>query len=834
MEPTSDSFCEVCGDTGGATRLVLCENVDAGCLGGVHLYCCVPLRSEPPSEAWYCSECQAVRKEAAAARMRAHKEREAARQQRRLELQQQRAEHKRKRQEEQETARRARQRQEEEQRRAAREAAQAPLSKALPTAGTGLPAVLRQSSGVAAVIAAASGRAAPGAPPAAGRPAAAAAPGAAARAAAGPGGAVASKDTLSFLFSSLSKEDARQQQQKEQERQRMASMLQGDERRMQGSKAEHEKLWRELAARYNLPACQAAGHCWSGTLALPVPVQDGGSFAASLTCFALPGNPQCHEAADQSLRPLAEAAAASQPLPWQFKSCKDDLGLLRPGDAWEQASMLLQVQAEPASQEARQWSSLWDYLRKSSQALAVPLPAPAAASAGGGSTDAGSAERPYLYLIPNEYEQAQKTMFGLLGLPLPEPEHPRPCSARQASGSIMRSHRPEEGDAQPLTDIRGDRSAFDRIDRSALELSKGSHYTTPTRQEAGTVRPARTPVFKSFEGQASAEADARAGPLADLHIALWGFGRSDPGIMDVLRQLRSLGAATYISVQLVNLLVVHPSLVKNNSLEAADVARDVPLGLAHLLATTDVHAYLDGRAAILNCLVGRQRLLQGGQWYAPEFSPIFPGGITAVLDYPMLATMPPDQLGQILAAMEALAAGSPDPTWIWNVAAAPADLAALQAAADRGQAPAADNWQRWQASGTARTLSAHETQLPQGAPPVSPVVQYAANVARQHMYDCRVVFLCSNDPDTQAQAEERHTILCGGVPELLHLLQEHQRRQPQQRQEWEEQQQQQRLRQQQQQQHSMLRPPEQPPPLLQKQLRRPPADFVPQPQQLPP
>jgi hypothetical protein len=752
---------------------------------------------------------------------------------------------------------------------------------------------------------------------------------------------VASKDTLSFLFSSLSKEDARQQQQKEQERQRMASMLQGDERRMQGSKAEHEKLWRELAARYNLPACQAAGHCWSGTLALPVPVQDGGSFAASLTCFALPGNPQCHEAADQSLRPLAEAAAASQPLPWQFKSCKDDLGLLRPGDAWEQASMLLQVQAEPASQEARQWSSLWDYLRKSSQALAVPLPAPAAASAGGGSTDAGSAERPYLYLIPNEYEQAQKTMFGLLGLPLPEPEHPRPCSARQASGSIMRGHRPEEGDAQPLTgvagpeaaavvaaaadtaaaagdghnkpavaaeqqaapdgdaaqaeapaapeplgeaaaeeseeegeltptaaaataaasreggagasalapmaaaaaaqrpvltwaDIRGDRSAFDRIDRSALELSKGSHYTTPTRQEAGTVRPARTPVFKSFEGQASAEADARAGPLADLHIALWGFGRSDPGIMDVLRQLRSLGAATYISVQLVNLLVVHPSLVKNNSLEAADVARDVPLGLAHLLATTDVHAYLDGRAAILNCLVGRQRLLQGGQWYAPEFSPIFPGGITAVLDYPMLATMPPDQLGQILAAMEALAAGSPDPTWIWNVAAAPADLAALQAAADRGQAPAADNWQRWQASGTARTLSAHETQLPQGAPPVSPVVQYAANVARQHMYDCRVVFLCSNDPDTQAQAEERHTILCGGVPELLHLLQEHQRRQPQQRQEWEEQQQQQRLRQQQQQQHSMLRPPEQPPPLLQKQLRRPPADFVPQPQQLPP
>ena len=86
---------QVCGDTGGATRLVLCENVDAGCLGGVHLYCCVPLRSEPPSEAWYCSECQVARKEAAAARLPAYREREAARQQRRVERQQQKAQHKR-------------------------------------------------------------------------------------------------------------------------------------------------------------------------------------------------------------------------------------------------------------------------------------------------------------------------------------------------------------------------------------------------------------------------------------------------------------------------------------------------------------------------------------------------------------------------------------------------------------------------------------------------------------------------------------------------------------------------------------------------------------------
>ena len=229
---------QVCGDTGGATRLVLCENVDAGCLGGVHLYCCVPLRSEPPSEAWYCSECQAARKEAAAVRLRAYREREAARQQRRVERQQQKAQHKRKRQEEREAERRARRRQEEEQRRAA--SAAAPVRpKALPNSVTGLPAVPRQSSGVAAVIAAASGRAAPGGPPAAGKPPIAAASGTAARAAAGPGGALASKDTLSFLFSSLSKEDARQKEQEDRERQRMANMLLGDARRMQGSQAEH-------------------------------------------------------------------------------------------------------------------------------------------------------------------------------------------------------------------------------------------------------------------------------------------------------------------------------------------------------------------------------------------------------------------------------------------------------------------------------------------------------------------------------------------------------------------------------------------------------------------
>lgn len=35
---------------------------------------------------------------------------------------------------------------------------------------------------------------------------------------------------------------------------------------------------------------------------------------------------------------------------------------------------------------------------------------------------------------------------------------------------------------------------------------------------------------------------------------------------------------------------------------------------------------------------------------------------------------------------------------------------------------------------------------PAGGPPVSLAVQHAANIARQRMHDCRLVFLCSCDP----------------------------------------------------------------------------------------
>lgn len=55
-----------------------------------------------------------------------------------------------------------------------------------------------------------------------------------------------------------------------------------------------------------------------------------------------------------------------------------------------------------------------------------------------------------------------------------------------------------------------------------------------------------------------------------------------------------------LQAQLVNVLVVHPSIFEHNGLETR--ARDVPLGLAHLLASTDVHVYVDPRCEILRLL----------------------------------------------------------------------------------------------------------------------------------------------------------------------------------------------------------------------------------------
>ena len=59
---------------------------------------------------------------------------------------------------------------------------------------------------------------------------------------------------------------------------------------------------------------------------LPPCPQNGGSFLASLACYALPGNPQCREAVERALVPLAAAVATAEPLAWQFKRCKEELG----------------------------------------------------------------------------------------------------------------------------------------------------------------------------------------------------------------------------------------------------------------------------------------------------------------------------------------------------------------------------------------------------------------------------------------------------------------------------------------------------------------------------
>lgn len=86
---------------------------------------------------------------------------------------------------------------------------------------------------------------------------------------------------------------------------------------------------------------------------------------------------------------------------------------------------------------------------------------------------------------------------------------------------------------------------------------------------------------------------------------------------------------------------------------------------------------------------------------------------------------------------------------MWGAAAAPGDLATLQAAAEHGHAPAADNWQLWQSSSTARELAPGELSSSAGQGSVPPVVDHASKAARVHAFCCRLVFLCSSQPGEQ-------------------------------------------------------------------------------------
>ena len=70
--------------------------------------------------------------------------------------------------------------------------------------------------------------------------------------------------------------------------------------------------------------------------------------------------------------------------------------------------------------------------------------------------------------------------------------------------------------------------------------------------------------------------------------------------------------------------------------------------------------------------------------------------------------IPPSPGVQVLSELQRLASAVSEPGYPWHAAAAPADLAALQAAAAEGLAPAANNWQLWGQSRLARSLVREE------------------------------------------------------------------------------------------------------------------------------
>lgn len=74
----------------------------------------------------------------------------------------------------------------------------------------------------------------------------------------------------------------------------------------------------------------------------------------------------------------------------------------------------------------------------------------------------------------------------------------------------------------------------------------------------------------------------------------------------------------------------------------------------------------------------------------------------------MIPPPPPSRCVQVLSEMQRLASAASEPGYPWHAAAAPADLAALQAAAAAGVAPAVDNWQLWEQSRLARSLVRQE------------------------------------------------------------------------------------------------------------------------------
>lgn len=234
-----------------------------------------------------------------------------------------------------------------------------------------------------------------------------------------------------------------------------------------------------------------------------------------------------------------------------------------------------------------------------------------------------------------------------------------------------------------------------------------------------------------------------------------------------LKELRDLGATVYTSkVVLADVLVLHPGALQGGL--DAHFEGTFPLGLAHLLATSDVRAYSDSSLQVLHDMKRLRRRLQGEEWQRPSLA--FPGGMLVLLDAAALCFMPTAALSEVLSHMQRLQAASPDAHWLWGVAAAPADLAALQAAAEHGHTPAADNWQLWQRSSTARQLTPAELSSSAGHDGMPPAVVHASKAARVHAACCRLVYLCSSHEDTLRQAEGRVSILSGTPDDLLEFL----------------------------------------------------------------
>lgn len=139
-----------------------------------------------------------------------------------------------------------------------------------------------------------------------------------------------------------------------------------------------------------------------------------------------------------------------------------------------------------------------------------------------------------------------------------------------------------------------------------------------------------------------------------------------------------------------------------------------------------------------------KRRLHGAEWREAAWKPVFPDGLCVVLDAPALVAMQPAALASLLSHVRQLAAAAEAPHCVFAVAAPPADLAGLQAAATAGHAHAAENWRLWQAaSGLARELGDREMEArphPEGPPAV---VQHALVMARNAAPWCRLVYLCS-------------------------------------------------------------------------------------------